>query len=201
MPPIYCTDPKSVRASGESRSVAARVAPAPTPCGVLEVENARYVVGLVDGARVVVTDVAETGVVRTVVADARRHGAEVVEADVQETARVDENESADEPSSLAKPSQAVAASSIGEQPGPVNINKELISGGAVKKLIRERPPVGATRTSSPGTVACPKRHHPVKADRRTSFELTAALTHERARGQYVDAHDSQRRHQRQPRQL
>src|SRR5271165_6947753 len=102
MPPIYCTDPKSVRASGESRSVAARVAPAPTPCGVLEVENARYVVSLVDGARVVVTDVAETGVVRTVVADARRHGVEVVEADVQETARVDENESADEPSSTGQ---------------------------------------------------------------------------------------------------
>jgi hypothetical protein len=68
----------------------------------------------------VVTDVAEIGVVRTVVADARRHGAEVVEAGVQETARVDENESADEPSSLAKPSEAVAASSVGEEPRVLN---------------------------------------------------------------------------------
>jgi hypothetical protein len=96
----------------------------------LKVENARYVVGLIEGGRVVVNDVAETGVVRTVVADARRLGAEVVEADVRETARVDENESAAEPSSLAKPSQAVAASRIGEEPGPA------------------------------GTVAGPKRHHP-----------------------------------------
>ncbi len=51
----------------------------------------------------------------------------------------DENESAAEPSSLASPSQAVAAANIGLDPAPLNISEELISGGKTEKFIAAVP--------------------------------------------------------------
>ena len=47
----------------------------------------------------------------------------------------DLNEAAAEPSSLASPSQAAAAASIGPDPAPANIRPELISGGNTTKVI------------------------------------------------------------------
>jgi hypothetical protein len=45
------------------------------------------------------------------------------------------NDDAAECNSLAKPSQAVAASNIDAGPAPENINNELISGGSTEKFI------------------------------------------------------------------
>ena len=45
-----------------------------------------------------------------------------------------ENEDAAEPNSADNPSQAAAASSIGAEPAPLNISRELISGGNIGKL-------------------------------------------------------------------
>jgi hypothetical protein len=45
-----------------------------------------------------------------------------------------ENDDAADPNSEAKPSQAAAASSIGVGPAPLNISRELISGGNTAKF-------------------------------------------------------------------
>ncbi len=56
----------------------------------------------------------------------------------------DEKEAAAVPSSAARPSQAVAAFSIGAGPAPLNISRELISGGKVTKFATLDPLSGRT---------------------------------------------------------
>jgi hypothetical protein len=47
----------------------------------------------------------------------------------------EENDCAADPNSLASPSQAAAAASIGPEPAPEYINQDVVSGAATKKLI------------------------------------------------------------------
>ncbi|COX47615.1 Uncharacterised protein [Mycobacterium tuberculosis] len=58
----------------------------------------------------------------------------------------DANDCAAVPNSSASPSQAAAAASIGAVPAPMNIRKELISGGSTTKLTA---PVLPLRCSMP----------------------------------------------------
>lgn len=56
----------------------------------------------------------------------------------------DEKDDAAVPNSAARPSQAAAALSMGADPAPLNISRELISGGKVAKFATKTPMSGGT---------------------------------------------------------
>jgi len=66
-------------------------------------------------------------------------------------------DSAAELNSADNPSQAPAAESIGPEPAPESINKEVISGGAVRMLIAVLP-LGRETTSAKAGRTAPALH-------------------------------------------